>query len=919
MPCNRVSNKPRSLQAARPRKCKNNQRKNRGSVGKPEKCYVHRKKQEAFQKRGRQNPCGESVKSVPGTLKGFRKIALGLRSRIGEVDDTSQIFQLGSPNAFYTSETSNKEEREPLLLNSSLNKTKDIPLISVADSVTKCQSDVSSILPNENVEGEDICHKSITESIQMPQLHSVLPSVPNTVEVDKTMPQLLDSRLNVEENTSVMSINDSVEKSPRTLTSNNCEDLKCNCQKSDSQSQIIITKKAGEKKIPFQEETSTIIPNPQLLVGDFILTQDAELDTAQNNNVETEDSSLLRSFRDSCKAFLGTASVIIPDKNRETEETCLTSASGSHNGSVSTFCKKQENQVMNKTVSWISDCELEVRQDHLKQSRHNSGQINSRIESYSVPYDNESCSVPCDNESYSVPCDNESCSVPCDNEEVGMSSQNERMSSNFEELKCLDTWLESLLCIQDSATESLRSGSSTVSNDSKILEDCFLISELVSNASKSGKNIDTKGTPSKGVDDKLNPVKQNSVLSAYGSVKESLRSEKSLLYNKKLYGKDHKKVAVDNTLKTPGKNSQKKIANDISKIPENREQKRAFEVFSKMPETKSQKEAVEGAFKIPPQKIRERGGEDASKTPEKKSRKETIGNTCKITGRKSHKDALEVDSKMVKKNSQKESTKDASKVHEIKTEPEGDAPKIPEIRKEAVEDTSQMPGKKSKKEVLEDACRMHKKRSHKWVVEDISKRPEKVSQNTLMSSTYGKSKRIALEKTMSSSLIDRLKQKKCDPVLSFHDSVKKRARVEHDGIMNNNLEGNDTFNVPTITSQSTLMSSTSEKLEGNSAVKTVQSISNRRQTVSAQTPIPQLQNISMLNTPNMLNNLDFDQVATPLLVGLQNVKEENPMLSFFKGILPGLTSFNDDEYIEFQSDVISSIQKIKSKRENDRR
>ena len=61
-------------------------------MGKPEKCYVHRKKQEAFQKRGRQNPCGESVKSVPGTLKGFRKIALGLRSRIGEVDDTSQYF-----------------------------------------------------------------------------------------------------------------------------------------------------------------------------------------------------------------------------------------------------------------------------------------------------------------------------------------------------------------------------------------------------------------------------------------------------------------------------------------------------------------------------------------------------------------------------------------------------------------------------------------------------------------------------------------------------------------------------------------------------------------------------------------------------------------------------------------------------------
>lgn len=44
--------------------------------------------------------------------------------------------------------------------------------------------------------------------------------------------------------------------------------------------------------------------------------------------------------------------------------------------------------------------------------------------------------------------------------------------------------------------------------------------------------------------------------------------------------------------------------------------------------------------------------------------------------------------------------------------------------------------------------------------------------------------------------------------------------------------------------------------------------------------------------------------------------EEHPMLSFFKGVLPSVSSFDDDETLEFQSGVLSLIQKIKKQRES---
>lgn len=45
------------------------------------------------------------------------------------------------------------------------------------------------------------------------------------------------------------------------------------------------------------------------------------------------------------------------------------------------------------------------------------------------------------------------------------------------------------------------------------------------------------------------------------------------------------------------------------------------------------------------------------------------------------------------------------------------------------------------------------------------------------------------------------------------------------------------------------------------------------------------------------------------------VQADPPMLCFFKGILPAISSFDDDETLELQSGVLSMIQKIKKKRE----
>jgi hypothetical protein len=44
------------------------------------------------------------------------------------------------------------------------------------------------------------------------------------------------------------------------------------------------------------------------------------------------------------------------------------------------------------------------------------------------------------------------------------------------------------------------------------------------------------------------------------------------------------------------------------------------------------------------------------------------------------------------------------------------------------------------------------------------------------------------------------------------------------------------------------------------------------------------------------------------------IEPENPNLSFFKGILPQLSSLNEDQMLEFQSGVLNLLQNIKSRR-----
>lgn len=44
-------------------------------------------------------------------------------------------------------------------------------------------------------------------------------------------------------------------------------------------------------------------------------------------------------------------------------------------------------------------------------------------------------------------------------------------------------------------------------------------------------------------------------------------------------------------------------------------------------------------------------------------------------------------------------------------------------------------------------------------------------------------------------------------------------------------------------------------------------------------------------------------------------QDEHPQISFMKGILPSIASFDDDEYLEFQAGVLALIQKIRRKRQ----
>lgn len=61
--------------------------------------------------------------------------------------------------------------------------------------------------------------------------------------------------------------------------------------------------------------------------------------------------------------------------------------------------------------------------------------------------------------------------------------------------------------------------------------------------------------------------------------------------------------------------------------------------------------------------------------------------------------------------------------------------------------------------------------------------------------------------------------------------------------------------------------------------------------------------------------MDLDVKMSEFLDSRLSQQTDPPILSFFKGILPSVTSFDDDETLELQSGVLSLIQQIKKKRE----
>lgn len=97
----------------------------------------------------------------------------------------------------------------------------------------------------------------------------------------------------------------------------------------------------------------------------------------------------------------------------------------------------------------------------------------------------------------------------------------------------------------------------------------------------------------------------------------------------------------------------------------------------------------------------------------------------------------------------------------------------------------------------------------------------------------------------------------------------------------------------------------------DSAIKRTRSQTDSKMEIESSSEMS-AQNIPSSSKKSKSSNTD-DKISRFLNYGLAP-EHENPLLSFFKGILPSLQSFNDDETLEFQSGVLSLIQTIKRNR-----
>ena len=64
-----------------------------------------------------------------------------------------------------------------------------------------------------------------------------------------------------------------------------------------------------------------------------------------------------------------------------------------------------------------------------------------------------------------------------------------------------------------------------------------------------------------------------------------------------------------------------------------------------------------------------------------------------------------------------------------------------------------------------------------------------------------------------------------------------------------------------------------------------------------------------------VENNPLDENMTRYFDSKPSDQDEHPQISFMKGILPSLASFDDDENLEFQAGVVALIQKIRRKRQ----
>ncbi|XP_072940848.1 uncharacterized protein [Epargyreus clarus] len=79
-------------------------------------------------------------------------------------------------------------------------------------------------------------------------------------------------------------------------------------------------------------------------------------------------------------------------------------------------------------------------------------------------------------------------------------------------------------------------------------------------------------------------------------------------------------------------------------------------------------------------------------------------------------------------------------------------------------------------------------------------------------------------------------------------------------------------------------------------------------------PIPSAPLTHPMSIPSTSKRLKIDKSKFLDIQLRRDIKNESPHMSFFKGILPSISTFNEDETLELQADILATIQRIRKKR-----